>query len=198
MLAVRALTRPGLHPASFTLAAGECLSLGGPSGSGKTLLMRAIVDLDPNEGEINLNGRSRGSMAAPEWRRKVAYVPAESGWWADRVGEHFPDPAKSAPYLSRMGLAEDAFDWPVSRASTGEKQRLALLRAVVRGPEYLLLDEPTSALDEAARDRLEAVLRAEMENGVGLLLVTHDAAQARRFGGPRMRMEGGRITVENR
>jgi len=196
MLDIRALTRPGLHPASFTLSGGECLSLGGPSGSGKTLLMRAIVDLDPNEGEIDLNGRSRSAMPAPEWRSKVAYVPAETGWWADHVGEHFPEPAKAVPYLSRVGLADDALDWPMSRISTGEKQRLALLRAVVRGPEYLLLDEPTSALDEAARDQVEILLRAEMARGLGILLITHDPQQARRFGGRQMHMDQGKLTVD--
>jgi len=59
MLAVRNLTRPGLEPTSFELAAGECVALRGPSGAGKTLLLRALADLDPNEGEVALDGTPR-------------------------------------------------------------------------------------------------------------------------------------------
>ncbi len=71
MLEVRALSRPGLAPVDLDLAAGEALALLGPSGSGKTLLLRAIADLDPNQGRVSLNGRSRESQPAPAWRRRV-------------------------------------------------------------------------------------------------------------------------------
>src|SRR5215472_3580261 len=80
-----------LKPASLSLSAGECIAVRGPSGSGKTLLLRAIADLDPNEGLVSLGGRDRSTIAGPEWRRLVGYVPAEPGWWADTVGEHFSD-----------------------------------------------------------------------------------------------------------
>ena len=80
-----------LKPASLSLSAGECIAVRGPSGSGKTLLLRAIADLDPNEGLVSLGGRDRSTIAGPEWRRLVGYVPAEPGWWADTVGEHFDE-----------------------------------------------------------------------------------------------------------
>src|ERR1700674_3826805 len=89
MLQVRDLRTSILKPASFSLSAGGALAVRGPSGAGKTLLLRAVADLDPNEGLVTLDGRDRSTIAGPEWRRLVGYVPAEPGWWADTVGEHF-------------------------------------------------------------------------------------------------------------
>ena len=85
MLSVTDLTRLELGPLSFSVEAGECLALRGPSGAGKSLLLRAIADLDPNEGRVSLDGESREDMPAPDWRRRVAYLAAEAGWWADTV-----------------------------------------------------------------------------------------------------------------
>ena len=103
LLSVRGLRR--LHlAASFNLGAGECVVLRGASGSGKTQLLRAVADLDPNEGTVLLDGTPRGSVPAPAWRRLGAYVPAEPGWWADTVGGHFVDWAAAAPLAERLGL----------------------------------------------------------------------------------------------
>src|SRR5712675_528466 len=87
MLQVRDLRTSILKPASFSLSAGEALAVRGPSGAGKTLLLRAVADLDPNEGLVTLDGLDRSTIAGPEWRRLVGYVPAEPGWWA-RSEEH--------------------------------------------------------------------------------------------------------------
>src|SRR5207237_896117 len=89
VLQVRDLRTSILKRVSFTLSAAECIAVKGPSGAGKTLLLRAIADLDPNQGVVTLDGRDRSTIAAPEWRRLVGYVPAEPGWWAETVGEHF-------------------------------------------------------------------------------------------------------------
>src|SRR6516165_11997683 len=89
ILQVRDLRTKLLKPASLSLSAGECIAVRGPSGAGKTLLLSAIADLDPNEGVVCLNGRDRSTISGPEWRRLVGYVPAEPGWWANTVGEHF-------------------------------------------------------------------------------------------------------------
>src|SRR3546814_11145303 len=91
MLTVRNLSRSGLEPTSFELAAGECIALRGPSGSGKTLLLRALADLDLNEGEVLLDDTPRSRIPAPRWRRRVGYVAAEPGWWSERLVEHFRD-----------------------------------------------------------------------------------------------------------
>jgi len=194
MLKVENLSRPWLGPVNMALPEGAIGVIMGASGSGKTLLARAISDLDPNNGEVLWKGRARSRMPAPQWRRLIGYVPAESGWWAERVGDHFlPDDGGICPLLAEAGLPEDAPGWPVSRLSTGEKQRLALVRAVQRRPEVLILDEPTSALDEASRQRIEALLLRLNEGGMTFLLITHDPQQARRLGSHFWRIDKGAV-----
>src|SRR3954447_5662461 len=150
MLQVCDLRTAILKPASFALAMGECIAIRGPSGAGKTLLLRAIADLDPNQGLVTLDGCDRSTIAAPTWRRLVGYVPAEPGWWAETVGEHFADRTAAAVFLNNLGFPDKTETWPVSRLSTGERLRLALVRALIMRPKVLLLDEPTAALDAAS------------------------------------------------
>ena len=123
MLEVASLTRLHIGPVNLTVADGEVVAATGPSGSGKSLLLRAIVDLDPNEGQLATQSGTREAMPAPDWRRKVAYLAAESGWWADIVSDHFQDPDKVD--LSSLGLSPEAMGWEVARLSSGERQRLA-------------------------------------------------------------------------
>lgn len=196
MLVVDKLSRPGLGPVTLRIEAGECLAVSGPSGSGKTLLLRAIADLDPSEGTVSLDGQDRGAMSAPTWRRQVTYVAAEPGWWADRVRDHFPDPEGAAPLLDQLGLGAAAMDWSVARTSTGERHRLALARALARGPRVLLLDEPTGPLDAEATERVEKVLREQLREGVAVVLVTHDQAQARRLASLRASIRDGALLEE--
>ncbi len=195
VLKIRHLTRPGIAPLDLDLAAGECIAIGGPSGSGKSIFMRAIVDLDPNEGEVWLLGQSRSDVSAPDWRRRIVYVPAEAGWWADRVAAHFDDPALAAPLMVRLGLTVDALGWEVARLSTGERQRLAMVRAFLTAPQVMLLDEPTSGLDPEATAKVEAMLRERLGQGVAMILITHDATQATRLASRQLRMAAGVLTA---
>jgi len=180
MLSVRGLRRPGVALQSLDLPDGACVAVRGPSGAGKTLLLRALADLDPNEGQVTLDDQARAAMPAPRWRRLVTYFAAEPAWWADTVGEHFADWAAAAPLIAALGLPEDCRSWPVARASTGERQRLSLARGLAHGPRVTLLDEPTSGLDEDARRAAEDLLLERFRSGVSALWVTHDDAQARR------------------
>jgi putative ABC transport system ATP-binding protein len=182
-------------PFELTLDAGICIAITGPSGSGKSLFLRMIADLDPNAGEVWLNGRERASMPAPEWRKQATYVSAESGWWSDVTSGNFPASrrAEVAALAARLGIRPDALDAPVAQLSTGEKQRLALIRALLGSPPVLLLDEPTGPLDEDSVARVEALLREQMAVGASVLLVTHDANQAERLGSQRYRMMAGRL-----
>src|SRR3954471_19572319 len=111
VLEVRDLHTAILKPASFALSMGECVAIRGPSGAGKTLLLRAVADLDPNAGSVILENRNRSTIPGPEWRRLVGYVPAEPGWWAETVGEHFPDLA-AAVFLNNLGFPEKIETWP--------------------------------------------------------------------------------------
>ena len=200
MLTVRNLTRqvPGrqiLGPIDLDLEPGRPVILGGPSGAGKSLLLRAIADLDPNEGEVSLGGASRRSVSAPEWRRKVTYLAAEPGWWAKRVGDHFAAAHLDAAgkLLPRLGFGLETIDWPVGGLSTGERQRLALVRLLVLAPAVMLLDEPTSALDEENRLRVEELIGERCAAGAAALIVSHDGEQAVRLGARRLNLQGGII-----
>lgn len=194
-LLVKQLRSEFAGPFELNLGGGTCAAITGPSGSGKSLFLRMIADLDPNQGEIWLNGRERASMPAPEWRKQASYVSAESGWWADKVIEHFPAHGQSeiAPLLARLGLRTELLDAPVAQLSTGEKQRLSLVRALLPNPSVLLLDEPTGPLDEESVAKVEALLRERMAAGTSVLLVTHDPKQAERLGVQRYRMMAGHL-----
>ena len=147
---VNALRRLQVGPASFSLEAGTSVSITGKSGSGKSLLLRMIADLDPHEGDATLDGHACSRMPAPQWRRMVSYVAANAGWWEERVAAHFPVDTDLETLLPSLGIPAEAATWPIARLSTGERQRLALLRALGPANRVLLLDEPTSGLDATA------------------------------------------------
>ena len=182
-------------PFELVLGVGTCAAITGPSGSGKSLFLRMIADLDPNTGEVWLNGRERAAMSAPEWRRQVSYVAAESGWWADTVIEHFPRASRNELEMlsARLGLRGELVDAPVAQLSTGEKQRLALVRALLPNPPVLLLDEPTGPLDETSVAQVEALLSERMAGGTSIVMVTHDSNQAQRLGRQHYRMIARRM-----
>ena len=168
----------------------------GPSGAGKTLLLRAIADLDPNQGVVSLEGRERSTISGPEWRRLVGYVPAEPGWWAETVGEHFGDWTTASAVMTNLGFPEEAKSWPIARLSTGERLRLALVRAVIVRPKVLLLDEPTAALDAASVAAVESLIATRILAGLAVLWVTHDAGQARRIARRQLVVKAGSVREE--
>jgi putative ABC transport system ATP-binding protein len=194
-LVVKELRSEFAGPFDLNLGAGVCAAITGPSGSGKSLFLRMIADLDPNQGKVWLNGRERASISAPEWRKQATYVSAESGWWADTVIEHFVLYKRSevAALAARLGLHVDLLDASIARLSTGEKQRLSLVRALLPSPPVLLLDEPTGPLDEESVAQVEALLQERMATGTSVLLVTHDPNQAERLGSQRYRMVAGHL-----
>jgi putative ABC transport system ATP-binding protein len=194
-LLVKDLRSAFAGPFELNLGTGACAAITGPSGSGKSLFLRMIADLDPSEGKVWLNERERGSMPAPQWRSQATYVSAESGWWADRVIEHFDVNRRSqvAALAARLGLRPDLLDAPVAQLSTGEKQRFSLVRALLPSPPVLLLDEPTGPLDEESVAKVEALLRERKATGTSILLVTHDPNQAERLGDQRYRMVAGHL-----
>ncbi len=172
----------GRGPYSFQIEPGRIAGLHGASGAGKTLLLRAIADLDPNQGRVRLGDLICDRVPAPLWRKTVALLPAESYWWFDTVEEHFQvSTGLLEKDLQQLGFALDVLNWEVSRLSTGEKQRLAIVRLLQNRPRALLLDEPTASLDAVNIDRTEILLvdycRQEQ---VPLLWVSHDPRQLER------------------
>ncbi len=184
LLVVDALSFLENGPYSFSAGAGECVGLSGQSGVGKSQLLKAIVDVIPHAGEVYLGGVACAGIPAPEWRRQVALVPAESYWWYDTVEQHFPNSGHrflSGGWLEQFGFPPDVISWQVSRLSTGERQRLALLRALVHEPRALLLDEPTSGLDPVYTARFENIVSEyQGQGGIALVWVTHDREQLQR------------------
>ena len=193
MLETRSLRRLHVGPIDLQIEDGACVSVAGRSGSGKSVLLRMIADLDPHEGDASLDGKACSAMPAPAWRRLVTYVAADSGWWADGVGDHFAADVDLPSLLAEVGLDPQAASWTVARLSTGERQRLALLRALSPGNRVLLLDEPTSGLDAGSTDLVEALLRARMARGTAVLLVTHDPEQALRMASRNYLLDDGRL-----
>jgi putative ABC transport system ATP-binding protein len=191
-LTARNLRNAIVGPFDLHVAAGECLSVVGPSGAGKTLLLRMLADLDPSDGEVSFEGRTRTSWSGPAWRRMVGYLPAEPGWWAERTADHFEKLDDARAIAEALGIAPSLFDSEVMRLSTGERQRLALVRALSVEPRVLLLDEPTAALDAESVGRVETLLQQRMQDGLAIVLVTHDEALAARLGRAQLRISNGR------
>lgn len=183
-----------IGPISLDIGSGECVGLSGPSGSGKSLFLRAIADMEPHGGTIFLDGTEQTLISAPAWRRQVALLPAESAWWSDTVGEHFSQ--SDEPRLGALGFDKCILTWPVSRLSSGERQRLALLRLLENQPRMLLLDEPTANLDEENSAKVEELVRSYCEEtGAAVVWVGHQRAQLYRVANRFYAMTGGRLSV---
>jgi UDP-glucose/iron transport system ATP-binding protein len=181
VLRVSSLHILSLKLRDFDLPAGEAVAVTGASGAGKSLVLRAISDLIPNQGEVVLEDQNRDGMSGPEWRRLVTYVAATPGWWEERVQDHFSDLVQAKELAAEFLLPQDIFTNPVAQLSTGEQQRLVLIRAMVQRPKVLLLDEPTSGLDAHATATVEKRLEVFLQDGGSLLFVTHDGEQAKRL-----------------
>jgi ABC-type iron transport system FetAB ATPase subunit len=186
MLRIDYLQVPGLPALSFEVPARECLAVEGPSGSGKTRLLRAIADLDAAQGYVYLEGVERRELPGPEWRRRVRYASAEPAWWGAIAREHFPVSAKLDRLLSALALEPAVLDRPIAELSTGERQRLGVVRAIADEPRVLLLDEPTSALDAQAAALAEELIKFQMLAGRSVVLVSHDPAQIARLAHARL------------
>ncbi len=173
-------------PYSMELAPGECCGLNGASGVGKSQFLRAIADVIAHGGECMLEGVSSLEFTPQKWRSAVALIPAESFWWFDDVEPHFAAVSLGDSYLSdllsRLGFGPDVMNWQISRLSTGERQRLSLVRTLIRQPQVLLLDEPTSGLDQKMAGVVEEIVTELcIQKTCSCLWVSHDQEQLKRI-----------------
>ena len=180
--------RQVLRDIDLTLSAGEAVAVAGPNGAGKTTLLRVLAGLArPDRGEVRLEGQPL-RRDSPEIRRAVGLVSHQTLLYDDLTLHEnltfaarlygLPTPAAAArSALDEAGLGARADESP-RRLSRGLAQRAAIARALLHRPRVLLLDEPFTALDAAASERLRGELRARREQGLGIVLVTHQLAEA--------------------
>lgn len=177
-----------MRQGAFTLnvresAAVEVLGLFGPSGSGKTSLLESIAGIrTPNSGEIRVGDRTLFSSAKainiPARDRHIGYVPQDALLFPNLdVKSNIRYSGKGSEFESLVEILDlqSLLDRRVTMLSGGEKQRVAVARALMTRPSILLLDEPLAGVDRERRDViLPYILRIRKELHVPLIYVTHD------------------------
>lgn len=179
----------------------------GPSGVGKSTLLRLINRMDePTSGTIFYSGKDIRDISVLELRRKIGTVfqipVVFEGTVRDnlrvpyrlKISNKVPRESELERYLHLSGLGASFLGRDASRLSVGEKQRLNIARALVCGPEVLLLDEPTSALDpESARSLISSVGGLNRDMGLTVIMVTHRSEHAELLGGDLITMSEGLV-----
>ena len=184
-----------LKDIDFTVNPGDVTSIIGASGSGKSTLLRCVNLLEtPSSGEILYHGKNvvgRG-VNQPEYRTHVGMVFQSFNLFSNmtvlencmvgqiKVLKRNKEEARAAAmkYLDKVGMAPYINAKP-RQISGGQKQRVAIARALAMNPEMLLFDEPTSALDPEMVGEVLTVMKALAQEGMTMLVVTHEMAFAR-------------------
>lgn len=183
---------PVLKNVCFTMEEGEYVAIMGPSGSGKTTLMNIIGCLDQaTSGSFYLDGEDIGAMNDNQMSeirlRKVGFVfqsfqllPRQSALENVMLPLSYAGIQKkerrerAVQALERVGLG-DRLDFKPTQLSGGQKQRVAIARAIVNRPKILLADEPTGALDSKSGEQVMELFDSLNQEGVSILMITHDA-----------------------
>ena len=186
--------QPALRGVDLALYPGEIVALLGRNGAGKTTLLKSLIGLiRPARGKVEVAGKNIAGAAVADIARQVGYLPqnpnallfAETvrdellitlrnhGFAPNRSAKGKPPPIEVDALLEQLGLADKAGRYPRD-LSAGERQRVALGAITVTQPGALLLDEPTRGLDYLAKEQLVGLLRGWRDNGMAILLVTHD------------------------
>lgn len=186
------MTVPVLKDVNFSMEEGEYVAIMGPSGSGKTTLMNIIGCLDQaTKGEFYLDGHNIGSCSENEMSdmrlNKIGFVfqsfhllPRQTAISNVEMPLNYAKVPKKERRerayraLERVGLAERV-DFRPNQLSGGQMQRVAIARAIVNNPKLLLADEPTGALDSRSGAQVMELFQKLNEEGVSVLMITHDA-----------------------
>jgi ABC-type protease/lipase transport system fused ATPase/permease subunit len=182
--------RPTLAGISFALEPGDVLGIIGPSGSGKSTLARAVASVWPaRSGDIRLDGARLEQWPPGQLGAAIGYVPQDVELFAGTVAENIArfspaaDPAAVVRAAERADVHEMILSLPQGyqtelgeagvRLSAGQRQRIALARALYGNPVLLVLDEPNSNLDGPGEAALGATLAAMRREGVTVVIVSH-------------------------
>jgi osmoprotectant transport system ATP-binding protein len=200
-----------LRDATLAIAAGELVALVGGSGAGKTTLLKTINRLiEPDEGDVRIDGQSVRAADSPVLRRSIGYVFQETGLFPHlRIGENIAITpallgwsekdiaARVAELLTLVDLPQDfASRFPAS-LSGGQRQRVGVARAIAARPRIVLMDEPFGALDPLTRDALGTAYRALHDRlGLTTVMVTHDIEEAVLLADRIVVMKDGRIIAD--
>jgi len=197
---------------SLDVAQGEVVCVIGPSGSGKSTLLRCVNGLEPyDSGEIFVDGQrvDRDVRHIVAIREKVAMVFQRFNLFPHRtvlenviegpvyVRRETRDSAieRARALLARVGLAGKENDYP-HRLSGGQQQRVAIARALAMQPQAILFDEPTSALDPELVGEVLAVMRLLANEGLTMIVVTHEMGFAREVAERVIFIDGGKIVEQ--
>jgi putative ABC transport system ATP-binding protein len=199
-----------LREVTFELLKGQRVVIAGPSGSGKSVLLRAIALLDGiDSGEVLWRDAPITGSAVPQYRSNVIYLhqhPAlldgtvrfnlELPFQLKQNLHRQPDPTRISQGLAALQRDEQFLDQSVRNLSGGERQVVAILRALQLDPQVLLLDEPTAAADAEMTEAIERLILqwADQHKDRAFIWVTHNEAQAERVAELRMRMNQGQLS----
>jgi putative ABC transport system ATP-binding protein len=194
---VAGVARPRLADVTLALDDAGVTVLQGPSGAGKSTLLRLLNRLEaPDDGTVCYRGEDLAARDVLAHRREVGMVFQAPvlfpGTVADNLAVAAPlDPP--AELLERAGLDAGFLTRDGGTLSGGEAQRVCLARALATRPRVLLMDEPTSALDPEASRIIERLARALADDGVPIILVSHDRGQSARLGDRVVSLAAGRV-----
>ncbi|MBQ5783235.1 MAG: amino acid ABC transporter ATP-binding protein [Oscillospiraceae bacterium] len=201
-----------LRDVDFTVNKGDVISIIGASGSGKSTLLRCINLLEtPTSGQIIFDGKdvASGKVNAAQYRSRVGMVFQSFNLFSNmtvlencmvgqiKVLKKDREEARQAAmnYLQKVGMAPYINAKP-RQLSGGQKQRVAIARALAMNPEVLLFDEPTSALDPEMVGEVLSVMQDLAQEGMTMLVVTHEMAFARDVSNRVVYMKEGVICEE--
>ena len=188
-----------------TVDAGEVVSIVGPSGAGKSTLLRTINRLvEPTAGEIFLDGVPTRKMNPLEMRRRVGMVFQLPALFGETVtdavlyGLRLMGRSTDVGHLLELvGLDPSLAGRDPQSLSVGQQQRVSIARALALEPEVLLMDEPTSALDQAARQRVEGLIRdLNARLNLTIVIVSHALDQVERVADRVLLLVSGRSEGE--
>jgi putative ABC transport system ATP-binding protein len=191
-----------LSDVSMEIPTGRCTALVGPSGAGKSTLLRLLNRFEePTSGRLEYCAIPLTTPDVLALRRRIVLVAQRPILLATKVAD---DVRTGAPdldtdqvlaLLARVGLDASFAERDSATLSGGEAQRVCLARALAVEPEVLLLDEPTSSLDAASVSAVEQTVDRLVAGGLTVVIVSHDAAQARRLADQVVVLAGGRVAA---